>query len=355
MNSTMKRLQKLRITLSDKNLEAILISQPENRHYLSNFTGSAGYLLITQTKHILATDFRYVEQAKRQAADYQLFQLSGDLSAWFPGMVEGLNLKEIGFEADSITCSLYQRLSVILTSLNVKMTPTSGLVENIRMFKEPAEITLINNAIDLSDAAVKYAEGILYKGMPETELAWEIERYMREHGSQSMPFEVIVAAGCNSALPHAQPCNRPIEEGEPIVIDIGARVEGYVSDLTRTLCLGKPDDHFNRIYNIVLNAQLAAENEIRSGINGSEADGVARRIIEEAGYGANFGHGLGHGLGLVAHESPRLGSNSKDILNNSMVFTIEPGIYLPDWGGVRIEDTVLLENDKIKVLSQAKK
>jgi Xaa-Pro aminopeptidase len=351
----MKHLQKLRTTLSEKNLEAILISQPENRRYLSGFTGSAGYLLITQNKHILATDFRYVEQVKRQAAEYQLFQLSGDLSAWFPRMVEGLNLKEIAIEADFITCSLYQRLDSILTSLNIKPTPTSGLVETIRMFKEPAEIKLITKAIALSDAAVKHAEFILHKNMTEIELAWEIERYMREHGSQSMPFEVIVAAGCNSALPHAQPCNSPIEEGEPIVIDIGARVEGYVSDLTRTLCLGEPDDHFNRIYNIVLNAQLAAEDKIRSGINGGEADGIARRIIEEAGFGACFGHGLGHGLGLVAHESPRLGANSKDILNNNMVFTIEPGIYLPDWGGVRIEDTVLLENDKIKVLSQAKK
>jgi Xaa-Pro aminopeptidase len=351
----MKRLQKLRTTLSEKNLEAILISQPENRRYLSGFTGSAGYLLITQNKHILATDFRYVEQVKRQVTAYQFLQISGDLSAWFSGILEGLDLREIAFEADSITCSLYQRLNAILTPLNIKMTPTSALVENIRMFKEPAEIQLITQAVALSDAAVEHAECVLYRGMTEMQLAWEIEHYMREHGSQSLPFEVIVAAGCNSALPHAQPSNHPIGEGEPIVIDIGARIEGYVSDLTRTICLGEPDDRFRLIYDIVLKAQLAAEDKIRSGITGGEADSIARYVIEEAGYGANFGHGLGHGLGLVAHESPRLGLNSKDILGNDMVFTIEPGIYLPEWGGVRIEDTVLMENNKIKVLSQAKK
>ncbi len=350
-----KRLEILRKTLAEKKIEALLISQPENRRYLSGFTGSAGYLLITRTEQILATDFRYVEQVKRQSPEYRLFQINGELPMWFPRMVEGLNLKELAFEADTTTFSLYQRFNDLVPALNIKLMPTSGLVEALRMFKDPSEIELIKKAVALSDAAIKHAGDILHKGMTEIELAWEIERYMREHGSQVLPFEVITAAGSNSALPHAQPSNRPIEENEPVVIDIGARAGGYVSDLTRTLYIGKPDIHFRKVYDIVLKAQLLAEEKIRAGMSGGEADSIARRVIEEAGYAANFGHGLGHGLGLVTHESPRLGLNSKDTLDNNMVFTIEPGIYLPGWGGVRIEDTVLMENDRIRVLSQAGK
>jgi len=178
---------------------------------------------------------------------------------------------------------------------------------------------------------------------------------MREHGSETVPFEVIVASGPEAALPHHKPSEREIKAGEPIVIDIGAKSRSYVSDLTRTICLGKEDPEFRGIYDIVLKAQLAAEDGISVGMNGSEADAIARAVIEQAGYGDKFGHGLGHGLGLVVHEMPRVGMSSKDILTDGMVFTIEPGIYIPGWGGVRIEDTVVLENGKIRVLSSSRK
>lgn len=352
--TTAERLKKLRHSLSKKGVAAILISQPENRRYLSGFSGSAGYLLITQDSQILATDFRYVEQVKREAPDYRLFQLSGDMSAWFPRLIEGLGLNELGFEAGHMTIEHYNRLKDIVNPLQIKLVPLSGMVESLRAVKEPGEVELIKRAIAISDAAIEHAEAVIGPGMTELGLAWEIERHMREHGSQSLPFEVIVAAGPNSALPHAQPSPRPIKEGEPVVIDIGARAEGYTSDLTRTLCLGERNAKFNQS-GTVLKAQLEAEEGIRSGLGGAKADTLARTVIEQAGYAANFGHGLGHGLGLVTHESPRLGPGSKDILKNGMVFTVEPGIYLPGWGGVRIEDTVLLENGRIKVLSQSKK
>jgi len=178
---------------------------------------------------------------------------------------------------------------------------------------------------------------------------------MRENGSQSLPFDIIVASGPNSALPHAKPSPRAIQSGEPIIIDIGARVDGYGSDLSRTICPGIPDNTFNKIYDIVLGAQLTAIAMIKEGMTGEEADSLARVVIAEAGYSEAFGHSLGHGIGLVPHELPHLGPNSSGNLLDGMVFTIEPGIYLPGWGGVRIEDVVIIENGKLRVVSKAKK
>ena len=187
--------------------------------------------------------------------------------------------------------------------------------------------------------------------MTEKEIAWALEKYMREAGSQSIPFEIIVGAGPNGALPHAQPSDRPIAAHEPIVIDMGANFGGYSSDLTRTICLGKPDETFIKIYSIVQKAQEAAINGIREGMSGIQADSLARDIIKEAGYNEMFGHGLGHGVGLATHDpAPRLSYLSNDVLANGMVFSIEPGIYLPEWGGVRIEDLAMLENGKVKLI-----
>lgn len=349
------RLSRLRARLQAHSLSAILISQAENRRYLSGFTGSDGYLLITGERQILATDFRYVEQVQREAPAYTLFETQRDLATWFPKLVEGLGLTELAFEAEAVSYDLYSRLKTAAEALGIALKPTTGLAGELRMVKEPGEIALIKRAVALSDAAVAHAAKILKPGITELKLAWEIEAHMREHGSESLPFEVIAAAGPNAALPHARPSARPIRAGEPVVIDIGARAGGYASDLTRTLILGKPPAEFRKVYDLVLKAQLAAEAGIRPGMTGAEADALARAVIAEAGYGARFGHGLGHGVGLATHEAPRVGPSSKDVLADGMVFTVEPGIYLPGWGGVRIEDTVVLENGKISVLSQAKK
>jgi Xaa-Pro aminopeptidase len=229
------------------------------------------------------------------------------------------------------------------------------MVESLRAVKEPEEVELITQAAEISDAAMEHIGGKLRPGMTEKEAAWEIERYMREKGSQPLPFDVIVAAGPNSALPHAQASARAIKEGEPIIIDIGARVSGYGSDLSRTFCLGNADDKFKKIYSIVLGAQETAMAIIKEGISGGEADQLARTVIEESGYGKAFGHSLGHGVGLAPHELPRLGPNSSDRLAEGMVFTIEPGIYLEGWGGVRIEDMVIMEKEKVRQSSKAKK
>jgi Xaa-Pro aminopeptidase len=280
------RLLKLRQRLSEEDIEAIFISQSENRHYLSGFDGSAGFLLITPQKSILATDFRYIEQAKGQAPDYEIFQISGNMVNWFPELVAGLG--KLGFEAGHITFAMYRQLTDILNKAQsqLKLVPTDGLVESLRAIKETEEI---------------------------------------------------------------------INSGEPVLIDIGARVGGYSSDLSRTICLGAPDDTFNKVYDTVLGAQLAALAIVSEGMTGGQIDNVARTVIQEAGYGEAFGHSLGHGVGLAPHEQPRLSPNSPDNLVDGMVFTVEPGIYLSGWGGVRIEDLAVMENGKPRVISQARK
>jgi Xaa-Pro aminopeptidase len=351
------RIQKLRQKLAEKDIDAILISQPENRYYLSGFDGSAGLLLITAQKAILATDFRYLEQTGIQAPHYEVFRIANKITDWFPNLVAGLNIKRLGFEAEDVSFTMHHQLRDILNKnkIPIKLAPAGRLAESLRTVKEPEEIELIKKAIELADVAYEHIESIIQAGMTEKQVAWEIEKFLRENGSQALPFEIIVASGSNSALPHARPSEYVINSGEPIVIDMGAKINGYTSDLSRTIYLGTPDDTFRKVYNTVLDAQLAAMSIINEGITGHQADSSARTIIEQAGYGENFGHALGHGIGLAPHESPRLGPDSTELLTAGMVFTVEPGIYLPGWGGVRIEDTVMIENGKAKPISKARK
>ena len=357
MMSLKSRLSKLRQKLAEKGVDAFFISQPENRYYLSGFDGSDGFLLITPQNKILATDFRYIEQAKRQAPDYEIFQITNNIADWFPRLVAEFNLKRLGFEAGHITFALYQQLTDALNKAKsqLELVSVDRLVESLRAIKEPEEIELITRASAITDSAFEYIEGIIHIGMSEVEVAWGIEKFMREQTGQAIAFDFIVASGPNSALPHAKPSEHAIHYGEPIVIDIGARIGGYGSDLSRTICLGSHDDAFKRVYDIVLKAQLAAIATIKEGMTGEEADNLAREVIKQAGYGEAFGHSLGHGVGLAPHEQPRLGPNSLEHLVSGMVFTIEPGIYLTGWGGVRIEDTVVMESGKIRVISRARK
>jgi Xaa-Pro aminopeptidase len=351
------RLQKLRGRLAENKIDAIFISQPENRCYLSGFDGSSGFLLITPQKAILATDFRYTEQAATQTPDYEILRITNNITDWFPGLARDLAVKRLGFEANDITFAMHHQLRDALNKkqVPVKLVPVNGLVESLRAVKEPGEIELIKKAVAIADAAYEKIEGTIQAGMTEKQVAWEIEKSLRDHGSQAVPFEIIVASGPNAALPHARPSDRMISPGEPIVIDMGAKFDGYVSDLSRTICIGTPDSTFIKVYQTVLDAQQAAMSIIREGTTGHQADTSARAAIERAGYGEAFGHALGHGVGLAPHELPRLGPGSNEPLNEGMVFTVEPGIYLSGWGGVRIEDTVMIENGKARAISRARK
>jgi Xaa-Pro aminopeptidase len=355
-NSKPMRLQKLRNSITEKELDALLISQPENILYLSGFTGS-GWLLISRRKAILVLDFLYVEQAKGESPGFEIIQIKQELHDWLPGLVSDLGWHKLGFEANLISYDGYHKLggAIKTKQINLELIPTTGIVEQLRSIKEPEELQFITKAVELADAAFEQAKAIIRPGITEKELAWEIEKILHQKGSEGIPFEIIVASGPNSALPHARPTEKTIRSGEPVLIDMGARISGYCSDLSRTLFLGRANKTFQEIYNIVLKAQTTAMEGIESGMDASQADRLARSVIEQAGYGDAFGHGLGHGVGLAVHEFPRLGLSSSDSLADGMVFTIEPGIYFAGQGGVRIEDMVVLENGKARVLTKASK
>ncbi len=356
-----KRLQKLRHLIAEKGLDALLVSLSENCRYLSSFTGSSGWLLISEHHAILATDFRYVEQSREEAPDFELIQIKGELPDWLPDLVSDLGWRKIGFEADAVSFASYHQVSEAIKArgLNVEFIPTTKLVEHLRCIKEPQELDLIIKAVELTDAAFTYVKSLTHPGISEKEVAWEIEKFLYQEGSEGMAFDPIVASGPSAALPHAKPTEKIISTDEPVLIDMGARINGYCSDFSRTLCLGKNlktvNCQLSAIYNVVLEAQLAAIGGIESGMPASQADRLARNVIERAGYGDAFGHSLGHGVGLAVHELPSLAPNSSDLLTDGMVFTIEPGIYIAGWGGVRIEDMVTLERGKARVLTKSEK
>jgi Xaa-Pro aminopeptidase len=351
------RLQKLRQILEQQELDALLVSQPENRYYLSSFSGSDGWLVISSSASLLAVDFRYTEQARNESPLFEIVHIRGDVADWLPTLATGYGIKKLGFEAADISFAAHRKLSDALVAVKpqIKLIPTTSLIESIRVIKEPDELEFISRAAALADSAITYIGSIIRPDMTEKQIAWELEKYMREKGSGSMPFTIIVGSGPNAAMPHASQSERTIQHNEPIVIDLGAKTNGYCSDLTRTFYLGEPDSEYSKIHDITLGAQLAAIEMIESGMTGENADKIARGIIEQASYGNSFGHGLGHGIGLATHELPRLGPRSNDLLVDGMVFSIEPGIYIPGWGGVRIEDTVVLENKKVRTLTKAPK
>jgi Xaa-Pro aminopeptidase len=351
------RLNRLFSKIRDIDLDCFIISDIVNIRYLSGFTGSEGWMIVTPYKAFIAVDFRYKEQVKNEVANCEIVAVQGDMSVWLLPLIQDIKPKKVGFEADNLPFSIYGRLKDIIAKYDksINIMSVSRLIENIRMVKEPEEIDRIIQACKLTDSVIVYAESIIFSGITEKQASWELEKYLRQNGSESIPFEIIIASGINSSLPHASPTNKIISKNEPALIDIGARINGYCSDLSRTLSSGTLNETFNRVYDIVLSAQMTAINIMEAGMTGQQADAISRTVIDKSGYGDYFGHGLGHGVGLAVHELPRLGPNSSDILSDDMVFTIEPGIYIPGWGGIRIEDTVIIKDGKVHSLSNAKK
>lgn len=353
-----QRLERLRQQLAEKSLNAILITQPENCRYISGFTGSSGptaMLLVSQDSAVLATDFIHFEQAKQEAPDFDVIAVNSSSQRFTQLLTGNGKLARVGFEANVLSVAEFRRLSEEADKARAELAPTEEIVDCLRAVKDEDEISCILRAAFIADTAIAFIASEIHSGMTEKEVAWEIEKYIRENGSEPIPFDIIVASGPNAALPHAKPTDRPISNGEPIILDVGARWKGYCSDLSRTLCLGPGGERFRAIYDVVLQAQLSALDGIAPGMTGAQADGIAREVIDQAGYKDAFGHGLGHGVGLAVHERPRVSAASADVIREDMVFTVEPAIYITGWGGVRIEDTAVMRNGRAQPLTKATK
>jgi Xaa-Pro aminopeptidase len=348
-----KRLDKLRKVLELSKLDAILLSKYENYVYFSGFNGSYAYLLITKDSEFLFTDFRYVEQALLQAPNYELIKVNNNFIEMLNDKISSLDINTVGFESLVTTYNSYTEISETLK--NIKLVPLKDEIDYIRSIKDKDEITKIEKAIEIADLTFSHILDYIRPNVSEKDIALEMEYFMKKNGASSVSFETIVASGFRGSMPHGIASDKLIESGDTIVLDFGAIYEGYCSDMTRTVFLGNPKDEMLKIYNIVLNAQNEAIQNIKEGLTGIEVDLHARRIIINEGYEDNFGHGLGHGVGLEIHESPRLSPSGKNILHKNMTVTIEPGIYISGVGGVRIEDVILIGEKKSKVLTKSSK
>jgi Xaa-Pro aminopeptidase len=312
-------------------------------------------LLVTLDRAVLSTDSRYWEQAEREAPEFSVYRVTKRHVLEMNDILAAAGYPQrIGFESTYITVDQLDQLKE--AAPEVEWVPTRDIVEDLRMIKDASEIELMRRAARIADDGFEHLRKTLRPGMTEREAAWELEAYMRTHGADKIAFDLIVGSGPNGAMPHHHSDLRPIQAGEPIVLDLGAQVQGYHSDLTRTICLGQPEDsRFLQVYDVVLRAQEAALHGIRAGMTGIEADRIARDVIEAAGHGDHFGHGLGHGVGLAVHEKPGAGRMAEDPIPANSTLTVEPGIYLPGWGGVRIEDLTLVGENGVQLLSHASK
>jgi len=356
-----RRLQRVKKLLVEQPFDTFLVSEPWNRAYLSGFwaedmqlTESSGFLFITEKSQVLATDFRYKEQAENEAQGFQVVIYKENLTSVLPEIFAGLDTRNLGFENHHLTYDRFVKVQEALQKWDKEgeLLPAVHLVEELRMAKEPEEVQAIRNSLALTESVLETLLNEAQVGKTEKELAWRIEQLMRERGAESVSFPPIVASGPSAALPHAVVSDRQLRESETIIIDLGARVEHYCSDMTRTVILGKPEAKAREIYSIVREAQLRAMAAVKAGVYSLDVDKVARDHIASSGYGDNFGHGLGHGVGLAVHEKPGFGKTSAVVLQENMVVTIEPGIYLPGWGGVRLENMVLVTNDGCENLNQ---
>jgi Xaa-Pro aminopeptidase len=350
---TKNRLAVLRKKLLSLGVDGLLITRPENRRYVTGFTGSAGVAVVSQEHAYFITDFRYVEQATNQAPEFRVIEHGLKIEDTLRDAVREAGIGKLGFEKDVITYKQHEKFASALSG--VELVPIEGVVEEIRAVKDEHEIHAISQAEALGDAAFSHILGVIKPGMTEIEVALEIEWFMRKNGAEGIGFDVIVASGERGAMPHGVASSKRLAKGELVVMDFGAVHQGYRGDMTRTISLGKASPKQREIYDTVLRAQEAALEGILPGKTGQEIDGFARKIIEDSGYGENFGHGLGHGVGLAIHEEPRLSVSATAELVPGMVVTVEPGIYVPGFAGVRIEDLVVVEEDGIRNLTGSAK
>jgi Xaa-Pro aminopeptidase len=345
------RLSKVRQFLADSQLEACLIMKPENRIYVSGFTGTSGMLLVTQQQALLLTDFRYVEQASKQASLFEVVKHGTPAVDTLKQVIINSGVKRIAVESNYVTIQQYNEFTQNI--LDVEWVPIT--IDKIRRVKDESEIAKIRKAVAIADAAFQHILPFIKPGVREKELSLELETFMRRSGSEKNAFDFIVASGERSSLPHGVASDKIVQMGELLTMDYGCVFDHYHSDMTRTVAVGNVRPELYDLYRVVTQAQQAALQHIRPGLKGLEVDKIARDIITANGYGQYFGHGLGHGVGLAIHEEPRLAPADETVLEPGMVVTVEPGIYVSNVGGVRIEDMVLVTADGCEILTQSRK
>ena len=342
-NRINNRLSKLRKLMVQKGMDAVLVTKRENYMYLSGFTGTSAYLVITQDSAVLMTDFRYIEQAAKQAPMYEVVKYQGSFVQALGELLKSRGIGRLGFEDNYLT---YERYAEFEQKLGMQeLIPLKGIIENLRMIKDADEIEIIKKAVKISDDAFTHILSFIKPGTSETEIAAELEYFMKKQGASKEAFDTIVASGERSSLPHGVASEKRLEAGDAITLDFGAIYMGYCSDMTRTVFLGKPCKELEKIYEIVLEAQSAALEGAHKGMSGKAVDLIARDIITKAGFGDYFGHGLGHGVGIEIHEEPRFSPSGNTVIEDGMIITVEPGIYVPGLGGVRIEDMIVINGD----------
>jgi Xaa-Pro aminopeptidase len=354
-----QRVAQLQERLKRKRVSAFLVTDPANRRYLSGYSAvdhsireSSGVLLVpARGTPYLLTDSRFSLQAEEEGAGFAVRLYNRGLAASLKQLLPELGVRRLGFEGGYILYTTYKRLEKTCRELGVSLTPLDGTVEKQRMVKTGEEIEKIRAAVLLNEQVFRKIHAAIRPGMTEREVALALEREMMLSGAESPSFETIVAFGENAAKPHAVPTGRELQEGDAVLVDMGLVLDGYCSDMSRTFVAGRPNRTFTDRLRIVRRAQQEAVHLIREGVTCREVDGAARRVIREAGYGKFFGHALGHGVGLDVHEEPRLSSRSRRKLRQGMIVTVEPGIYLPGWGGIRQEDMVVVRKNGCEVLN----
>ncbi len=361
MNLVDKRIEALRAEAQSRKIDTLMVLTAENRYYLSGYTGedtqfdeSAGALFISADKLILATDSRYNLQAESEAPLYEVICYREGLPTKIPEILKILGTKTLGFEGARLSVYQHNQIKEKLDSamMTVELIAADDLFEPLRVIKAEQEIKLMKDALELAETVFTDFINTICPGMTEYDAAWTMEKNMREAGAQSLAFPTITASGPNSALPHAVPGNRAFQTGEPILFDWGARLNEYCSDISRTVIIGQPDATFKKVYQTVRDAQQMAIEAIKPGVSSKAVDNIARSHIENQGFKGKFGHGLGHGVGIAIHEAPRLSPLKDTSLQTGMVVTVEPGIYLSEWGGVRIENMVVVRDEGAEVLNR---
>ena len=347
------RLAQLRKRLEEKRLEALLVTSLPNVHYLTGFSGTAAVLLVTLRDSVFFTDPRYDLQAHEQVQESRVVIVPGDALAAVARRVNRTRFTRLGFESGTVSFQLHRRLRELLPTK--RLVATDGWIETLRIEKDEGEIEQIRLAVDLASRAFSETLPLLRPGITEIEVAAEIEYRMRRYGAERPSFETIVAFGSRTALPHARAGTRPLQAGECILLDLGAILNGYASDMTRTVFLGRAPRRAAQIYRAVLEAQQEAEQAIHAGQKCAVVDQAARRVLGRYGYARYFTHSTGHGLGREIHEPPRIGRDQMALLPEGAVVTVEPGVYVPGYGGVRIEDVVLVRKEGGEILTKTSK